>query len=107
MFLFSFDDLLSFSCGLFVWWICTACNHPYLVSKDYIADRDAVEPVEAKGEDEDEDVQDLATVFEQLGMGAKKCQLCQTECVLYLLYGCSWTRRCTMLTRISQQAHGP
>ena len=58
----------------------SACNHPSLVSKDYHIDKDAAEPKAAKDED---DADDLAVMFGQLGMlGGKKCQLCQTPSVV-------------------------
>ncbi|KAI9569336.1 SNF2 family N-terminal domain-containing protein [Boletus coccyginus] len=54
-----------------------ACNHPSLVSKDYRIDQDAAEPKAAN--DGEDDAEDLATMFGQLGMsGERKCQLCQT-----------------------------
>ncbi|KAG9313720.1 hypothetical protein JVU11DRAFT_6070 [Chiua virens] len=54
-----------------------ACNHPSLVSKNYHIDKDAADPKAVK--DDEDDAEDLAAMFDQLGMSsAKKCQLCQT-----------------------------
>ena len=56
-----------------------ACNHPALISKDYVADKEAVDPVEAKNKDLD-DADDLADAFGQMGVSAaRKCQMCQTR----------------------------
>ncbi len=61
---------------------CLACNHPSLVSKDFIADKEAVEPTAAKGNDLN-DGDDLADLFAQMGVASnRKCQLCQTRFVL-------------------------
>ncbi|KAI0058318.1 hypothetical protein BV25DRAFT_1830155 [Artomyces pyxidatus] len=57
-----------------------ACNHPSLVSKNYNADRDAVEPRAATKDDEDDDADGLASMLGGMGLsGGKKCQLCQAE----------------------------
>ncbi|KAL4076720.1 SNF2 family N-terminal domain-containing protein [Scleroderma yunnanense] len=54
-----------------------ACNHPSLVSKDYRIDGDAAESRPAN--DDDDDAEDLAALFGQMGVSnGKKCQLCQT-----------------------------
>ncbi|KAI0080447.1 hypothetical protein K474DRAFT_1682619 [Panus rudis PR-1116 ss-1] len=53
-----------------------ACNHPSLVSQDYRKDSAAVEPKEAKNNDEDAD--ELANMFGGLGL-TKKCQVCQSD----------------------------
>lgn len=56
-----------------------ACNHPSLISKDYLEDKEAVDPKAAKGKDLD-DADDLADVFGQMGVStARKCQMCQTR----------------------------
>jgi SNF2 family DNA or RNA helicase len=64
-----------------------ACNHPSLISKDFTADNEAVEPQPAKGQDLD-DADDLANMLEQMGVSsARKCQMCQTryaECLLHI-----------------------
>jgi len=56
-----------------------ACNHPSLVNKDYKMDQDAIDP-KAKGNDaDDDDADDLATMFGSLGVtSTKRCQVCQT-----------------------------
>ena len=61
-----------------------ACNHPSLVSKDYNADREAIESrPNPKDDQEDEE---LTTMFQQLVVSkGKKCQLCQDEYILPLL----------------------
>lgn len=60
-----------------------ACNHPSLVSKDFCNDKDAAEPKAAQ--DDEDDTEDLAAAFGQLGMsGSKKCRLCQTASVIPL-----------------------
>lgn len=60
-----------------------ACNHPCLVSKDYKADMDAVDPKAAKSgtQDPGADGDDLVAAFGQLTV-VRKCQVCMTECVL-------------------------
>ena len=56
-----------------------ACNHPYLISKDYVCDKEAVDPQAAKGRDLD-DADDLADVFGQMGVSSgRKCQMCQAR----------------------------
>ena len=54
------------------------------MSKDYKADKEAIEPRASKcGDDDDDD--DLAAMFGQLGVsGSRKCQVCQTVCVFPL-----------------------
>lgn len=54
-----------------------ACNHPSLVSKDYKADKDAIEPkASPKGDDDGDD--ELADMFGQMGVsGSRNCQLCR------------------------------
>lgn len=66
-------------------WLIVACNHPSLVNKDYKMDRDAIEPKAAsKGNEADDDADDLAAMFGSLGVSnAKRCQVCQTEYVLF------------------------
>jgi len=60
-----------------------ACNHPSLVYKDYRIDSEAAEPRPAKNDDADEDADELASLLGQMGVSnGKKCQLCQTECVI-------------------------
>jgi hypothetical protein len=54
-----------------------ACDHPWLIEKDYKTDHDAVEPTLAKSQDGSNDGDDLATMFEQMGVGEAKCQICQ------------------------------
>jgi len=51
-----------------------------LVSKDYKADKEAIEPkAVSKGDDDDDDEEELAAMFGQLGVsGSRNCQLCQT-----------------------------
>lgn len=56
-----------------------ACNHPVLVAQDYKKDMDAVEPKSKKNPDSnDDDAEDLADIFGQLGV-TRKCQVCTTE----------------------------
>jgi len=57
-----------------------ACNHPCLVSKDYKADMDAVDPKAAKSSSQDPGVDgdDLVAAFGQLTV-VRKCQVCMTE----------------------------
>ena len=58
-----------------------ACNHPTLISKDFICDKEAVEPRAAKGKDLD-DADDLADALGQMEVSSgRKCQMCQTKCV--------------------------
>jgi len=60
-----------------------ACNHPSLVTKDYNADREAIEsrPAPKDGQEDEE----LNVMFQQLGVSkGKKCHLCQDEYVLWL-----------------------
>jgi len=60
-----------------------ACNHPSLVSKDYRIDKDAAESQPAK---DDDDAEDMTAMFGQMGVSnSKKCQLCQTSYVPFLL----------------------
>ncbi|KAI0267408.1 SNF2 family N-terminal domain-containing protein [Gloeopeniophorella convolvens] len=55
-----------------------ACNHPSLVSKDYSADREAIESRPAPKDDQEDD--ELTEMFQQLGVSkGRKCQLCQDE----------------------------
>lgn len=55
-----------------------ACNHPSLISKDFTADKDAVDPRSAKEDEADE----LADLFGAMGVSSKrKCQMCQNEYV--------------------------
>ncbi|RDB17334.1 hypothetical protein Hypma_001783 [Hypsizygus marmoreus] len=54
-----------------------ACNHPVLVSQDYGKDLDAVDP-KAKKTTNDDDGDDLAAAFNQLGV-TRNCQVCTTE----------------------------
>jgi hypothetical protein len=67
----------------FLWWDrglierLLACDHPWLIEKDYKADHEAVEPTLAKSQDGSNDGDDLATMFEQMGVGEAKCQICQ------------------------------
>lgn len=61
------------------WWPdLLACNHPCLVTKDYKADHEAVEPKAAKNATDERDGDDLAEIFGQLGV-TRRCQVCQTE----------------------------
>jgi hypothetical protein len=66
------------------------------VSKDYAADRDAVDPRQgrsgdvdassdaAEEEEEDESVNALTAVFGQMGVEEKRvCEMCQEECVFF------------------------
>ncbi|KZT01342.1 uncharacterized protein LAESUDRAFT_739218 [Laetiporus sulphureus 93-53] len=57
-----------------------ACNHPSLVSADYVRDKEAVEPKQAKSQDdEEEDADELAERLALMGIATtKRCQLCQT-----------------------------
>ena len=72
-----------------------ACNHPSLVSKDFSADRDAVEPRAVKESQDLDDADDLADLFGAMGMSAsRKCQLCQTACVSLSTVGCEETKVC-------------
>lgn len=62
-----------------------ACNHPSLISKDYVCDKEAVDPQAAKGKDLD-DADDLADAFGQMGVSSeKRCQMCQTRWVVTIL----------------------
>ncbi|KAG6865601.1 hypothetical protein C0991_001025 [Blastosporella zonata] len=54
-----------------------ACNHPILVTQDYKADNDALDPKAKKNTDEDDD-DDLVGAFAQLGV-TRKCQMCTIE----------------------------
>lgn len=61
-----------------------ACNHPSLVTKDFKADQDAVDPKATKKDnaDDDDDLADtLAAKMGGLSVG-KECQLCHVECAL-------------------------
>lgn len=59
-----------------------ACNHPSLLSKDFLADKEAVEPKAAKSGQDVEDADDLAELFGQMGVSStRKCQVCQTTYV--------------------------
>ncbi len=61
-----------------------ACNHPSLVSKDYNADREAIESRPTSKDDQEDE--ELTTMFQQLVVSkGKKCQLCQDEYILPLL----------------------
>jgi hypothetical protein len=66
--------------------VCAACNHPSLVNKDYKMDQDAIDP-KAKGNDaDDDDADDLATMFGSLGVtSTKRCQVCQTLYVIFVV----------------------
>lgn len=56
--------------------ISLACNHPSLISKDFTADKDAVDPRPAKEDEADE----LADLFGAMGVSStRKCQMCQIE----------------------------
>ncbi|KIM92388.1 hypothetical protein PILCRDRAFT_810445 [Piloderma croceum F 1598] len=57
-----------------------ACNHPSLVNKDYKIDSSAIEPKAAsKGQEADDDGDDLAAMFGSLGVSnTRRCQVCQT-----------------------------
>lgn len=62
-----------------------ACNHPSLVSKDYTADREAIESRPAPKDDQEDE--DLTTMFQQLGVSkGKKCQLCQDEYISFFFF---------------------
>ncbi|KAH8829101.1 SNF2 family DNA-dependent ATPase [Flagelloscypha sp. PMI_526] len=54
-----------------------ACDHPLLVSKDYKADMEAIDPKSAKTVDGSQDGDDLADVFGQLTV-TRSCMLCTT-----------------------------
>lgn len=56
-----------------------ACNHPSLVSKDYKADKEAVDPKAAEKDNDDDLADDLADMLGGLGLGGAKkhCVLCQ------------------------------
>ena len=55
-----------------------ACNHPSLVSKDYNADREAIDTRPALKDDQEDE--ELTSMFQQLVVSKdKKCQLCQDE----------------------------
>lgn len=55
-----------------------ACDHPALINKDYRADEEAIEPREAKNDDEDDD--DLAKAFGAMNVTNRpKCQMCRTD----------------------------
>lgn len=56
------------------------------MSKDYKADKEAIEPKAAsKGDDDDDD--ELTAMFGQLGVsGSRNCQVCQTAYVLLLSF---------------------
>ncbi|KAF8205756.1 P-loop containing nucleoside triphosphate hydrolase protein [Mycena galopus ATCC 62051] len=62
-----------------------ACNHPCLVSKDYKADLDAVDPkakaANSAGTSEagDVDGDDLVAAFGSLNVATRKCQICMQE----------------------------
>ncbi|KAH7929303.1 hypothetical protein BV22DRAFT_1110033 [Leucogyrophana mollusca] len=56
-----------------------ACNHPSLISKDYRIDSVAAESRPAKNDDADEDADELAALFGQMGVSGRKCQVCQTD----------------------------
>jgi hypothetical protein len=57
-----------------------ACNHPVLVSKNFKADEEAVDPKPIKNVEDDGDEDELANMFGKLGVAAvRTCQVCQTE----------------------------
>jgi SNF2 family DNA or RNA helicase len=58
-----------------------ACNHPSLVTHEYLKDSEAIEP-KAANKEGDEEVDSLADALGGLGVSvAKKCNMCQTEYV--------------------------
>ena len=64
-----------------------ACNHPSLISKDFLADKEAVDPKAAKSGQDVDDADDLAELFGQLGVSsARKCQVCQTTYVICIFF---------------------
>ncbi|KAF8314018.1 hypothetical protein DL93DRAFT_1101779 [Clavulina sp. PMI_390] len=62
-----------------------ACDHPALLSKDFVKDLDALDakPASTQGDDDDDDkkeVDDLAGLMDNLGIGnAVKCSICMSE----------------------------
>ena len=82
---------MRFSCYLVVCagyvdqkYLFAACNHPSLVNKDYQMDSSPTEPRAASKADDDGD--DVAAMFGSLGVSnAGRCQVCQIECVLFVI----------------------
>ena len=74
----------STTLSFYILMVGEACNHPSLVSKDYNADREAIESRPTSKDDQEDE--ELTTMFQQLVVSkGKKCQLCQDEYILPLL----------------------
>jgi SNF2 family DNA or RNA helicase len=60
----------------------SACCHPGLISKDFMADKDAIDsrPAVTNDDDEKDEADDLADLFGKLGVSKKvaHCSICQT-----------------------------
>ncbi|KAF8872465.1 SNF2 family N-terminal domain-containing protein [Infundibulicybe gibba] len=82
-----------------------ACNHPILVAKDYKKDLDAVEPKSSKkaGDDNEEDGDDLAAAFGQLGV-TRKCQVCTSELSAKNAGEGEWDTHCVDCIPLAKQA---
>lgn len=96
-----------------------ACNSPVLIAEDYKMDMDAVDPKKKNIDSKDDEADDLADAFGQLGV-TRKCQVCMVEYVItYHVFdiinilsrltpknigGEGWDTHCTDCVTLAQQA---
>lgn len=80
--------------------VCTACNHPVLVSKDFHKDADALDSKPAgESQENDEDDGGLADLLQNMGVNekVKRCDVCRSE------YGFGYLLCRKLLSHLYQQ----
>lgn len=80
-----------------------ACNSPVLIAEDYKMDMDAVDPKKKNIDSKDDEADDLADAFGQLGV-TRKCQVCMVELTPKNIGGEGWDTHCTDCVTLAQQA---